>query len=238
MENSKLKSLTKEAEYLTLQEVEDYLGITRRSVDNIVKKFKSLDKNSTTQYPYIKYNGGIRLNKHYLNLHKKTNKIKFTQNGKNLTILGKDVWVWLQKNKWTDDRVARITKKKYLIFLTSFFSQIRRKIIKENLIFNLPYKLGSIYIRKNISHRYKRKIKKHLTRQNKIEFYANRHTFGHSFSIVWDKSTAHLIKPGILTFSGLPIFKTELRDHIIELSENNQSPSFNSHLGDQTRETL
>jgi hypothetical protein len=128
-----------------------------------------------------------------------------------------------------------ITYAKYRDVLEDFFMEISKKMIQENFIFMLPYRLGSIMVRAFKTNLDKAKIDWAKSKEvGKIVKHLNLHTFGYYFGFVWSKSHVSFKNNPFYSFcatsskkaSNLGIGKKGLSKYIIDSANDPNKPSY------------
>lgn len=127
-----------------------------------------------------------------------------------------------------------ISYKAYRKLIENFFLEVSKKIIYENLIFMMPYSLGSIYVKSHKSygdHPIDYKTTRELKR---VVYFLNRHTFGQVFYIHWNKEYVRFKNNTYYTFKPTKsksatkqgIGKTCLGQHIRALANDPMKRSY------------
>lgn len=102
----------------------------------------------------------------------------------------------LKEDLGEDDKVEDhpfyIEYSNYKEFFTVFFEEIGKAIIREKMIFKIPYRMGYISIRKKKT-KFDRRLPnfKVFNETGKIVSHSNIHTNGYYFYFEWDKTSSY-----------------------------------------------
>lgn len=130
---------------------------------------------------------------------------------------------------------GQLEYKLYRKIVEKFFLEISRKIIYENMIFMMPYSLGSVFVKSRKTNYKNARIDWGKTReQGKIVKCLNNHTYGYYFGITWDKSYVRFRNNSMYSFCAtsskkatrLGIGKKGLSQHIMKLSKDPTKRSY------------
>lgn len=109
----------------------------------------------------------------------------------------------LKKEETVKDSTYYIEYSKYKEVVIDFFFELMLLIIRERLIFKVPYRMGYIGIKKNKTTKEKRKPNYKLYKEkNIIVSHTNMHTNGYYFFYHWDKHSGKYTR-----FKNMTVYK-------------------------------
>lgn len=213
--------------WFTKEEAIEHYNTTLYKIEKARKSIEPEDKNKFTKRDS---EARLLISEEYLDDFFEWHRLTETYQKRGLTIRLNDFHWWLCKHKWSKERQQRITRKKYTTFIVEFFKLIAAKIIKENFIFILPYKLGSIFVKKiPRGHKKSKSINKsYKDKTGKSVAYSNKHTFGNRFVLKYDRVLTQYPNSGITFVRPAQYFKKELYKEIMRRVEKGQK-SYNAH---------
>ena len=123
--------------------------------------------------------------------------------------------------------------KKYRMLMEDVLMRISKKIIYENYVFNMPYSLGTLYIKACSYNPDTAKIDYTKTKQAKtLVKFLNRHSFGYHFKFKWDKDYVSFRNRQYYNFKPVrgndknKIGKTGLSHHIFDIAKDPNKKSY------------
>lgn len=154
-------------------------------------------------------------------VYRKTNMYKVTP---------ADMYKWFKHNEWSKDKTKDISQTQYYTFIKIFFQKMADKMIKDNFIFIMPWKLGSMYIKKKKRpHKHKVFDWKHYNETGEKRKHLNLHSFGIRYKLTWDKKLAHFKNIGMYAFNARSYVRKTLGRVIRERSIKSGVKSYDSH---------
>lgn len=205
--------------YLNKKEATKRYNCSWDKINDAVNVLLKEDNNKAKVRIHLKFEKDkvTKVSKEYLDEYFEWHRLQKIKK-KKFTISIVDIYWWLCKHRWSKEKKERITREKYKIFITEFFSLIMDKIVIENWIWHLPYKMGSIYIKKIFKENLSIAAynKKHKIETGEKVRYSNKHSFGYRFSIRFDRTFATFINKGLLTFRAAGSSRQKLKNAIFD----------------------
>lgn len=124
-----------------------------------------------------------------------------------------------------DNPIYDVDKELFYALCSEFYEQVVEKIVKEDKDFNMPFSVGSLYIRKyqpemsDIKKRTSFIDWKNTAKLGKIVYHLNEHTNGFKFTIKWKKKQNVIRYVEIYKFVPTRNFKRTLA-HVIKTKGN------------------
>jgi len=207
----------KDKVYFTLTEAANYYNTDRKSIK---KAIEQLLKNEPETKELISNSKGTvtKVSQKYLDKFFDWHSIHHSKNRKILRMNILDFYHWLVKHRWDKKKEKKITQSKYTIFIGTFFQLLRNKIIEENWIWTMPYKMGSLYM-KRVTIENEETMpynKKHYMETGEKIRYSNKHSFGQRFTLRFDRTFATFINKGITEFRAGGETRRKIRDTIFD----------------------
>lgn len=141
-----------------------------------------------------------------------------------------DFYDWFSYYSWDKPKKNKVSKKQYKIFINTFFELICKKIVLEHFIFIMPYKLGSIFIKKIKKKENQKTVDfGHYRKTGEKRAHANLHSFGFRYKMRHDKTLANFTNQGVYVYVPGNYLKRLLFKTIKERSEDDTQKSYNSH---------
>lgn len=155
---------------------------------------------------------------------------------KHFTYTIKDFYRKFKKEERDNGKEVKdiIPYKKYRSLVEDFFAEVFKKIIQEQMVFMMPYSLGSIHVKaakinpKNLAIDFKK-----TKELGKTVRHLNTHTYQYYFMVKWEKGyvlknrTCYKFKPTASKYATKNgAGKKALSKHIRKLSEDPETRSF------------
>lgn len=216
IKKTRKRRIDKDKKYYTKKLAAENYNTTIAEIKEVFKELEQEYQNTDEAI----YKGGklSELSEKVLDNHYQWHRVLHNQRRGELKMSIFDVYHWLVKHRWSKSKAKRLDKNKYILFISTFFELLRNKIIEENWIWVMPYKMGSIYM-KMVTKENESQLpynRKHFQLTGERIRHSNKHSFGQRFAMRFDRTFATFINKGITEFRAGSYTKNKIRDTVFD----------------------